>query len=487
MYHAAYRARQGKTCPPAIPRASPSYPPLVHRVWTRRLASCDADLRGSRGVRDILAVVRGPDRSLDGRCSGPGRASAMRMRVRRLLLAGALLVVATTNAAAQAPTAPPSAQTPPATQTAPPVVPPVTSPPVTSPQSQVFGRGLSGEDAVALALHTQPNIKARISDYIAAAFRVDQAPAPLLPQITGSWTAARDQNVSVSGQGTTGTQPVRTVVTWTTSTVARVSLSQILFDFGKNFASTEAARKLADVALEDTELQRQLVTQTVKESYTHINFAVRLIQVSQQAVERAELNLRSARGFFEVGTRPKSDVARAEVDVANAKVDLIRARNAERLARVALATAMGLPATTPLQIQDNLLYQPFTLDRTRLAEDALRQRPEVRQARLTAEANDARGRRAFRDFFPDITGGGVYGAQRADMNEIWELNLSLNWTLYDGGNRIARYREARANLEAAQARVKASELDISREVEQSINNVIEADERIQAAQVAVAS
>src|SRR3989441_1877446 len=484
MYHAAYRARQGKTCPPTIPRASPSYPPLVHRVWTRRLASCDADLRGSRGVRDILAVVRGPDRSLDGRCSGPGRASAMRIGVRRLLLAGALLVVATTNAAAQAPTAPPSAQTPPATQTAPPVVPPVTSPPVTSPQSQVFGRVLSVEDAVAIALDTQPNIKARISDYIAAAFRVDQALAPLLPQITGSWTAARDQNVSVSGGGT---QPLRTVVTWTTSTTARVSLSQILFDFGKNFASTEAARKLADVALEDTELQRQLVTQTVKESYTNINFAVRLIQVNQQAVERAELNLRSARGFFEVGTRPKSDVARAEVDVANAKVDLIRARNAERLARVALATAMGLPATTPLQIQDNLLYQPVTLDRARLAEDALRQRPEYRQARLNAEANDARLRRSFRDFFPDITGGGFYGAQRADMNEIWELNLSLNWTLYDGGNRIARYREARANLEAAQARVKASELDISREVEQSINNVIEADERIQAAQGAAAS
>src|SRR2546425_1532188 len=484
MYHAAYRARQGKTCPPTIPRASPSYPPLVHRVWTRRLASCDADLRGSRGVRDILAVVRGPDRSLDGRCSGPGRSSAMRMGFRRLLLAGTLRVVATTNATAQAPTAPPSAQTPPATQTAPPVVPPVTSPPVTSPQSQVFGRVLSVEDAVAIALDTQPNIKARISDYIAAAFRVAQALAPLLPQITGSWTAARDQNVSVSGGGT---QPLRTVVTWTTSTTARVSLSQILFDFGKNFASTEAARKLADVALEDTELQRQLVTQTVKESYTNINFAVRLIQVNQQAVERAELNLRSARGFFEVGTRPKSDVARAEVDVANAKVDLIRARNAERLARVALATAMGLPATTPLQIQDNLLYQPVTLDRARLAEDALRQRPEYRQARLNAEANDARLRRSFRDFFPDITGGGFYGAQRADMNEIWELNLSLNWTLYDGGNRIARYREARANLEAAQARVKASELDISREVEQSINNVIEADERIQAAQVAVAS
>ena len=401
----------------------------------------------------------------------------------RLLLAGAALVVATTNAMAQAPTAPPPAQT------APPVVPPVTSPPppVTSPQSQVFGKVLSLDDAVAIALETQPNIRARISDYIAAAFRVDQALAPLLPQITGSWTAARDQNVAGGVSPLITTQNPRTITTWSTTTVARVSLSQILFDFGKNFASTEAARKLADFALEDTELQRQLVTQTVKESFTNINFAVRLIQVNQQAVERAELNLRSARGFFEVGTRPKSDVARAEVDVANAKVDLIRARNAERLARVALATAMGLPATTPLQIQDNLIYQAVTMDRARLAEDALRQRPEYRQARLTAEANDARLRRSFRDFFPDIVGGGFYGAARADMNEIWELNLSLNWTLYDGGNRIARYREARANLDAAQARVKASELDISREVEQSINNVIEADERIQAAQVAVAS
>jgi outer membrane protein len=229
------------------------------------------------------------------------------------------------------------------------------------------------------------------------------------------------------------------------------------------------------------------VTQTVKESFTNINFAVRLIRVNQQALQRAELNLRSARGFFEVGTRPKSDVTRAEVDVANARVDVIRARNAERLARVALATAMGLPATTPLEIQDNLIYQPVTLDSARLLEEALRQRPESRQAKLQADAADSRVRRAFRDFFPDITGGGFYGAARPDMNEIWELNLALNWSLFDGGNRIARYREAKANVDAALARVKSAELDISREVEQAQNNVVEADERIQAAQVAVAS
>src|SRR5204862_233759 len=126
----------------------------------------------------------------------------------------------------------------------------------------------------------------------------------------------------------------------------------------------------------------QLTTQTVKEAFTNMNFARRLIRVQEQALDRAQLNLRSSQGFFEVGTRPKSDVVRSEVDVANARVALIQARNAERLARVALNTAMGIPADTPTEVQDNLVYQPLTIDRTQLIAKALAQRPEQRQANL---------------------------------------------------------------------------------------------------------
>ena len=351
-------------------------------------------------------------------------------------------------------------------------------PPAVPPQ--VVGRVLTLDEALAIALENQPNIHARLSDYAAAAYRVDQALSPLLPQVSAGVTAARTRSA-----GTTTTGPA--IRAFDDSTLARVSVSQLLFDFGKTFASTEVARKLADVASEDVELQRQLITLAVKESYTNINFAQRLIAVQQQALERAELNLRSARGFFEVGTRPKSDVARAEVDVANARVDLIRARNAERNARVALNTAMGIAANTPTQIQDNLVYEPVTLDPAQLLGEAHRQRPESRQARLQVEAADARARRAFRDFFPDITASGFYGGTRADLQEVWEIGLGLSWSLFDGGNRMARYRETRVLLEGAQARVRATELDISREVEQAQINVSEANERIQAAKTAVES
>jgi len=354
--------------------------------------------------------------------------------------------------------------------------------------SRVLGRVLSLDEAIGIALETQPLIQARLYDYMAAAHRVDQAFAPLLPQLTGGVDLARTQRATRTGFPDERRGRMTNVeILADEQTVARVSLSQVLFDFGKTFASTDAARRLAEQAQEDVELQRQLITLTVKESFININFARRLILVQEQALERADLNLRSARGFFEVGTRPKSDVARAEVDVANARVDLIRARNAERLTRVSLNTAMGIPVDTPTEVQDNLVYQALTIDRTQLLGQALAQRPEYKQARLRVDEADARMRRAFRDFFPDVTGSAFYGGRRQDLNEIWEVAVSLSWTIFDGGNRIARFRETKVSVDAQKARVRATELDISREVEQAQLNVGEAEERIGATQTAVVS
>ena len=386
----------------------------------------------------------------------------------------------------QPPTTPPPAATPPAPPaiTAPPAGPTGSAP--TPPQ--ILGRKLALDEAVAIALAGQPQIQARLFDYAAARHRVTQALAPMLPQITGSVTATRSQQTTLTTSATTGlTTPVQISRDPNQTLFAQVALSQLLFDFGKTLAATDAARKLATVALESVELQRQLISLAVKEAYTNINFSQRLITVAQAQFDRAQLNLRSARGFYEVGTRPKSDVVRAEVDVANARVDLIRGRNAERLARVALNTAMGIDVDTPTQVQENLIYEPVQFDRPQLRAEALRQRPEHRQAKLQVDVTEAQERLAFRNFLPNLFGTGAYGGTRSELNPFWSLGLSLTWTIFDGGNLVGKYQEARANLDAAQARVKASELDIIQNVEQAEIVAEESQERIQAAQAAVAS
>src|SRR5437773_2826032 len=355
-------------------------------------------------------------------------------------------------------------------------------------RAPIAGRVLTLDECVSVALEAQPTIQATLYDYAAARYRVTQALAPLLPQVSGLVTATKSESSAVSTFAPTGrlTQS-QTFKGFSETFIAQVVLSQLLFDFGKNLAATEAARKLAEVAVEDVELQRQLISLAVKEAYTNILFAQRLIRVQQQAVQRAELNLRSAKGFFDVGTRPKSDVARAEVDVANARVDLIRARNALRTARVALNTAMAIDVDTPTAVQDNLVFEPVNLDRGRLRTEAIKQRPEYHQVKLRVSAAEATERQTFRNFFPDISGTGSYGGTQPQLYENWTLGLTFSWSLFDGGNRLARYQEAKANLEGAKQRVKSTELDIIQNVEQAEIAVEEAQERIQAAQALVAS
>jgi outer membrane protein len=344
------------------------------------------------------------------------------------------------------------------------------------------------DECIAIALESQPKIQATLFDYAAARYRVNQAFAPLLPQLTGSVSAAQNSGTLLSTSPTTG---VTTGFVQTRSLsqtfLAQVQLSQLLFDFGKNLAATEAARKLAEIAVENIELQRQLIALAVKEAYTNTLFAQRLIKVNQEALSRADLNLRSSKGFFEVGTRPKSDVVRAEVDVANAKLALIQARNALRTAIVALNIAMAIDVDTPTQIKDNLIFETVTIDRQQHRAEALKNRPEYRQARLSVGAAEATERQTFRNFFPDVSGTGTYGGSQPQFNESWALGLTFTWSLFDGGGRIAKYQEAKANLEGAKARVRSAELDILQNVEQSEIAVEETQERIQAAQALVAS
>ncbi len=319
------------------------------------------------------------------------------------------------------------------------------APPPATERAPIAGRTLTLDECIAIALEAQPRIQATLSDYAAARYRVNQALSPLLPQLSGLVSTTQSQGISATTLAPTSRQLPDTFL-------AQVSLSQLLFDFGKNLAATEAARKLAEVAVEDVELQRQLISLAVKEAYTNILFAGRLIRVQEQAVQRAELNLRSAKGFFEVGTRPKSDV-----------VD------------------------TPTAVQDNLVFEAVNLERGQHRGEALRSRPEYRQSKLRVSAAEATERQTFRGFFPDISGTGSYGGSQPQLNENWTLGLSLSWSLFDGGNRVAKYQEAKANLEGARQRVKSTELDIIQNVEQAEIAVEEAQERIQAAQALVAS
>ncbi len=425
----------------------------------------------------------------------------MMARIRLLLSALLLGLAALPTAASAQATAP---QTPPA-QAPPTQAPPFEAPPVIPPPQplqappgvrifptppQVVGREVTLEEAIQIGLDNAPKITAATGDYAAARQRVVEALSPLLPQLSGQWNGFQNQVVSTtSGALNPGAQavPQRTITSHVLTTTATVTASQLLFDFGKNWAATDAAKASAESFRQTVELQRQTIAVNVKTSYFTLLLSKRLVGVNTAALDRALLNLKSAQGFYQVGTQPKSFVTRAEVDVANGRVSLIQAQNAVALARVSLNTAMGIAISAPTEVKDVLAYEPYSVDRDTLVTEALQHRPEYLGIKAQADSADATVRQKFRNFFPNVVASGTYGAARADMNEIYNYGVQLTWSIFDGGNMIAQYKEAKANVDAVQARVRDTELTIWQDVQQSYLNMIAAEQQIGAAQKAVDS
>src|SRR5713226_4661008 len=75
----------------------------------------------------------------------------------------------------------------------PPAEPAAPAPPVARPP--IAGRMLTLDECIAIALEAQPKITATLFDYAAARYRVNQAFAPLLPQLTGSVGATRSETI----------------------------------------------------------------------------------------------------------------------------------------------------------------------------------------------------------------------------------------------------------------------------------------------------
>lgn len=342
------------------------------------------------------------------------------------------------------------------------------------------GQVLSLPDAIALALRQHPTLRSAEEGRTAAGARIPQAQSAYYPQVDWITSAGRSQSFSSSADRAIQRNSISTALEG----------RQLLYDFGKTGALVDEAR--AGFRLSEGELERirELVVLNVRQTYYQLLQARRLVAVADAGVARAELNLRSARGFFDVGTKPKSDVTRAEVDVANFRVAQIRARNNIRLAETNLAIALGLEATTPIEVQDILAFEPVAVDAQLLLTEALDNRPELSQARARLDAARAQLGGARARYFPDLNLTGSAGASAPDdppLHETWSIAATLSWNLFEGFFTTHRVRETQALVEAARANYDTFELQVRLEVEQAYIALVEAAERIAATEKAVES
>jgi len=214
--------------------------------------------------------------------------------------------------------------------------------------------------------------------------------------------------------------------------------------------------------------------------------AEELAAASERAAANAGQLAESARRRQEAGTATPLDHLRARTEEVRRQGELVRVRaELDRLRRAA-GTLLGREVPVRLLVADDPeagLAAPSA--EAPLVEQALVRRTEVAAATAQVAAAESQVGSAWARLAPQLSVSGA--AFAADVpyptgkKDGWRATLDLTWSLYDGGFRYGKRREAEARLAGAQATAQAQRLAVSQEVRDALHDVEVARERLRLA------
>jgi len=336
------------------------------------------------------------------------------------------------------------------------------------------GEMLDLQRCIAIALARHPVIQAAAGTLRAGESRIGQARSGYYPQVNGSAGYSRTDPTTSSGS---------VYDSYSTS----LSLSQNLYDFGKTDTQVKIQELNRDSSRSDLDNVRTQVSFGVKQAYFGLLQAGKNRDVLQEVVGQFRQHLEQASAFFEVGTKPKFDVTKAEVDLSNAKLNLIKAENAFRLARVSLNNAMGLPEAPDYEVVDELDQARVELDPADIIRKAYERRPDLKAMAVKRQSLEQSIELARKGYYPSVTGNAGYGwgGGSFPLDQGWNFGAQLNVPLFSGFSTKHQVAEAQANLEVLAANEALLRQTINQEVKQAWLNLKEAAERGVAAELTV--
>ncbi|MBI5101779.1 MAG: TolC family protein [Nitrospirae bacterium] len=351
------------------------------------------------------------------------------------------------------------------------------------------GEVLNLERAVEIALRKHPNISASQGSVSAFLSRVKQAEAGYYPQIDLS---AGYNRIKPSGSSSVSLDSSSVVLTADRGSfdqyMASLSLKQTIFDFGKTKAQVDIQGLNLEASQEDLSGVTDVVVFNVKQSYFGLLRAKRNREVAEETVRQYVKHLDQAKGFFEVGTKPKFDVTKAEVDLSNARLNFIKAENALRVAVVTLNNSMGLPdAPAGYMVEDNLSFQKYPMTFEEALDKAYKNRPDLRALAARKAAAEKTIQLLTKGYYPFVTGSAAYSrsGESFPLQSGWSVGATLSFPIFSGFLTKNQIEEARANLDIIKSNEEALRQSVLLEIQQDYLALNEAQERIAAAELAV--
>jgi len=341
------------------------------------------------------------------------------------------------------------------TELTPPPVEPMPSPSVPE-RLLADGATFTLADVVDIALRNNPVTRASYFEALSAAADLGSTRSAYYPHLDLSANIARTQQSVIGGQ----------FDYLQTTYGPAVDLAWLLFDLGGRAADAEASR-LALLAADWTHTATvQNVILGVQQTFVEYLNAKAQLEAARANVATAQSAYDAATVRHDAGVATIAEVLQAKTALSQAQLEVDRLSGRVLALRGALATAMGLPASTPYDVGN--LPEDLPLDfaaRTveSLIEQARRLRPDLAAARLETERNEARIRSARAQGLPKLSLGANANrtyydpAPYAQYGDSWSARLMLDWPLFTGF--ATKYNTEKAKQDAAASAALADTLE----------------------------
>ncbi|HSP14551.1 MAG TPA: efflux RND transporter permease subunit [Thermoanaerobaculia bacterium] len=260
---------------------------------------------------------------------------------------------------------------------------------------------------------------------------------------------------------------------------ADLSVSQVLFAWGKVGASVAAAKEGIESAVDQLDLYRQAAVRDVTTAYIDVLLAKEIDSIAAATLAQRERHLAETKRRYELGVATDYDVLSAQVAVDNARPDVIRASNLVRTADERLRFVIGDPDVTG-EVAGSL--EVPIIDPPRYEEvvaDALNRRPDLKEIQHRVAAYEHYVKIVDAESKPRLDFRGAYGWKGLSAGPLegrprsWSAGLFLAFPFFDGYAGRGRVIQAESERDRQRIDSERSKDSITLEARTTVDSVRE--------------
>lgn len=284
-------------------------------------------------------------------------------------------------------------------------------------------------------------------DLSAALYELDQTiedkeitRSGLLPQI-GINAGETTQNASSGSASNSSSGKIRTQYTY------ELNGQQLLFDGFKTSYDLSTSERNIRASLYNYEVTSSNVRLQLRTAFANLLSAQELLQVTESIAKRRKDNLELVKLRYEGGREHKGSLLTAEADLAQADFEVKQARRSIYATQRQIVKELGrykytgpLVAVGSFEVKDAEKEMP---DFDGLADT----NPFLKELIAKKEAAKFGIESAKAEFFPQVYATGSTGNSYIDWppgKNQWSIGTALNFSLYEGGSRLANVRRAKS-------------------------------------------